>query len=85
LLGVVATTLVVAGLGPSAARTSPGVLFGFTDNAPMAVGTKATAPALALGARAFGYFLVWQPGKGRPTKAETDGLARQWLPLRERA
>ncbi len=76
LLGIVAVTFVAVGIGASAARSSPGLLFGFTDNSPMAVGKKATAPALALGARGFGYFLVWQPGKGWPTKAETDGLAR---------
>jgi hypothetical protein len=40
------------------------------------VGTKATGPALAVGAHGFGYFLVWQPGKGWPTPAEQTGLAR---------
>jgi hypothetical protein len=76
LAGIVAVAFVAGAVGVSAARPSPGVLFGFTDNSPMTVGTKATGPALALGARGFGYFLVWQPGKGWPTKAETDGLAR---------
>ena len=85
LLGIVAVTFVAVGVGASAARSSPGLLFGFTDNSPMAVGKKATAPALALGARGFGYFLVWQPGKGWPTKAETDGLARAIAASPERA
>ena len=76
LLGVAAVVVVAGALGVSTGRAAPGLLFGFTDNAPMTVGTKATGPALAVGAHGFGYFLTWQPGKGWPTASEQTGLAR---------
>jgi hypothetical protein len=76
LLGVAAVALATGALGASTGRAAPGLLFGFTDNAPMTAGTKATGPALALGARGFGFLLTWQPGKGWPTPGEQTGLAR---------
>ena len=42
----------------------------------MGAGSKATAPALALGARGFAFSLVWLPGKTAPSGAEATGLAR---------
>jgi len=76
LLGVAVVVVAAGAVGVSTGRAAPGLLFGFTDNAPMTVGTKATGPALALGAHGFGYFLTWQPGKGWPTASEQTGLAR---------
>jgi hypothetical protein len=75
LLGLLALTL-ACGVSAGAARASSGLLFGFTDNSPFSAGTRATGPALALGAHGFGYFLLWQPGKVALTSAESTGLAR---------
>jgi hypothetical protein len=73
-LALAVVTLALA--GAPVASASSNLLFGFTDNAPLSVGTKATAPALALGARGFAYFLLWAPGKSGLTQADTTGLAR---------
>ena len=76
-LAFAAITLALASAaGATVASASSKLLFGFTDNAPLSVGTKATAPALALGARGFAYFLLWAPGKSGLTQSDTTGLAR---------
>lgn len=76
-LALAALTLALASAAAApVAGASSNLLFGFTDNAPLSVGTKATGPALALGARGFGYFLLWAPGKTGLTQAEATGLAR---------
>jgi hypothetical protein len=77
MLGLVVVALAVAsGFGARTARPSPNLLFGFTDNAPLTAGTRATNPALAAGAQGFAFFLIWQPGKALLTPSETAGLVR---------
>jgi hypothetical protein len=73
----VALALAVAcSLAVGQARSASNLFFGFTDDSPMGAGTKATAPALAVGARGFAFFLRWVPGHAGLTQAETTGLAR---------
>jgi hypothetical protein len=77
MLGLVVVTLAVTcSFGVRAAQPNSNLLFGFTDNSPLTTGSRATGPALALGARGFAYFLLWLPGRSTLNQAETSGLAR---------
>jgi hypothetical protein len=60
---------------PAGARAEPNLLFGFTDNLPMALGSEATAPEQALGARGVALTLIWLPGKTALDTAEAKELA----------
>ena len=67
---------VVCSLAVGPARSASNLFFGFADDSPMGAGSKATAPALALGAHGFAFSLVWLPGKTAPSGVEATGLAR---------
>ena len=67
---------VACSLAVRPARPASNLFFGFTDDSPMSAGSRATTPALALGARGFAFSLPWLPGKNALSGAETTGLAR---------
>ena len=54
------------------ARSASNLFFGFTDDSPMGAGSKATGPALALGAHGFAFSLRLAAGKDRAQRSRDD-------------
>ncbi len=61
---------------PAIASAAPGVLFGFTDNLPMVVGSEATDRERALGAQGTTLILTWHRGQIGLTSSDASGLEK---------
>jgi hypothetical protein len=76
LAAVVGCVLVAATAGPRAASADPSLLFGFTDNLPMVLGSDATTRERALGAHGIALILTWHRGETTLTTGDAKGLAK---------